>query len=119
MAALAFIVTLLAGPADARIDTPVDASKPELVKEYMTMPCDALKDTAMFQYVLLKHAYDHLEDCRKKAKTSNYKYRHLMCVYIEMQWQFMYDHLASVHAAGMLMCRNDGTRKNPEYEIHF
>ena len=118
-ATLAFVVTLLASPADARLDTPVDESIPGLVKRYMFLPCDALKATAIFQYAMLQHEYRHLEECRALVKTVDYKYAQLMCLYVEMKWQFVYDHLASVQVAGELMCEDDGTRKNPEYEIHF
>ena len=117
--ALAFVLTLLAGPADANLNSIIDESKPELVERYILLSCDALKATAKFQYALLRRAYEDLEVCREYSKTSDYKYKTLMCLYVEMQWQFMYEHLMSVLAAGDLMCDAKGTRKNPEYEIHF
>ena len=119
LAALAFTVTLLAGPADARPDDKPDMSDPDLVKRYITFPCKALKDSYTFQFAMAGHDDQHLNECYKKLKTGNYQYGELMCAYALMQKQFILNHAFSSLKAHELMCDDDDTRKNPEYEIHF
>ena len=53
------------------------------------------------------------------AETSEYIYAEVLCGYGGMMWKFIYVNHKSVEKAFDLMCRDDGTRKNPEYEIHF
>jgi hypothetical protein len=109
---------ILTSAAEARIDTPKDESKPELVKIYIFFPCDALQDSYEFMYSELTHHTERLIMCHNLYENSDYKYGKLMCKFVEMQWQNMYDHMKSVEKAYNLMCDEVG-RKNPEYEIHF
>jgi hypothetical protein len=105
--------------AGARIDDPIDESKPELVKMYLFFPCDALEDSYEFMYNELTHHTERLVRCHALYDESDYKYSNLMCKYVEMQWQNMYDHMKSVEKAYHIMCNDWGERKDPEYEIDF
>ncbi len=109
------------GDASAIVDPPpVDESKPELVKLYLFMPCDALVDSYEFQYNQLKHVLEHLKQCHAAATGApNYKYGKLMCLYVKMQWEYLYDHAKSVEKAYNLMCNESGDPKNRQYEIDF
>jgi hypothetical protein len=104
----------------ARIDTPEDESKPALVQMYIFFPCDALDKSYEFQYKELTHLTGHLISCHKEANDKPAsEYGKLMCLYVEMQWQLMYDHAKSVEKAWNLMCDDYGNPLNPEYEIDF
>jgi hypothetical protein len=104
----------------ARIDDPVDESKPELVKMYVFFPCDALDESYDFQYEQLTHLTGHLISCHKEANDNpDFKYGKLMCLYVEMQWQLMYDHAKSVEKAWQLTCDDHGRPLNPQYEVDF
>ncbi len=96
-----------------------DESNPGLVKAYMMLPCRLLSDSATFQLSMVKHMEEHFEECTELAKTSDYIYTEVMCGYVGMQWKFIYVNQKSVEKAFNLMCREDGTRRSPEYEIHF
>lgn len=109
---------ILTSAAEARTDTPPDESKPELVKLYLFFPCDALEDSYEFMYNELQHQYERLTMCHTLYDNSDYKYSKLMCMYVEMQWQNMYDHMKSVEKAYHIMCDAVG-RKDPQYEIQF
>jgi hypothetical protein len=116
------VVTILlwAVSLGARIDNPEDESKPALVKMYIFFPCDALDKSYEFQYKQLTHLTGHLISCHKAADDNpNYQYGKLMCLYVEMQWQLMYDHAKSVEKAWNLMCDDNGYPLNPEYEVDF
>jgi hypothetical protein len=116
------IVTILiwAMSVGARIDTPKDESKPELVKAYVLFPCEALDVSYAFQYKQLTHLTGHLVACHKAASNNpDYKYGKLMCLYVEMQWQLMYDHAKSVEKAWNLMCDENGEPLNPQFEVDF
>jgi hypothetical protein len=111
---------LIATSAMGRTDTPKDESKPELVKMYIFFPCDALDKSYEFQYDQLTHLTGHLISCHKAANDNpDYQYGKLMCLYVEMQWQLMYDHAKSVEKAWNLMCDDHGNPLNPEYEVDF
>jgi hypothetical protein len=119
---LAWIMRVLLGPVDAGAapNTEVDESKPELVKRYMFMNCELLEASYEFQYIELEHLYEHLTDCHEVAELHpEYAYGEVMCLYVQMQWEYVYDHIKSVEKAWRLMCDEDGTRKNPVYEIEF
>ncbi len=113
------MVALLAGPADARIDTPEDMSDPTLVKQYITMPCKALKASYIFQFAMASHDKQHLDDCYERIETSDYQYGDLMCVYALMHQQFILNHAFSSLKAHELMCNDDDTTRERQYEIHF
>jgi hypothetical protein len=116
------IVTILAWAASvgATIDTPKDESKPGLVKMYLLYPCDALDQSYDFQYEQLTHLTGHLIACLNTVKDNpDQKYGRLMCLYVEMQWQLMYDHAKSVEKAWNLMCDDDGNPLNPQFEVDF
>jgi hypothetical protein len=111
-----FVVTA----AGARIDHPVDKSKPELVERYIFLPCELLAHSYRFQSKELIHISKHLDSCHKANKEMpEYEWGPVMCLYIQLQWQLMYDHMHSVEKAWMLMCNENGERKAPEYEIDF
>lgn len=109
------------GDASAIVEPPPeDESKPELVKLYLFMPCETLEVSYAFQYQQLEHLIDHLERCNKASEDNpDYEYGPLMCLYVKMQWQYMYDHISSVEKAYQLMCDDVGYPKNPQYEIDF
>jgi hypothetical protein len=115
------IVLLLATPVNAIIDPPPkDESKPKLVKVYIFMPCEALELSYAFQHHQLKHLFNHLKNCRQAATDNpDYEYGPLMCVYVQMQWQYMMDHIKSVEKAYHLMCDDEGYAKDQQYEIDF
>ena len=113
------VLFLVAFRSKGDLDTPKDESKPELVQLYMVFPCDALVDSATFIYNELKQHTERLVKCHEHFDNSDYKYKKLVCLYIQMDWQNMYDHLMSIKKAHDLMCEDDGTRKNPQYEIYF
>jgi hypothetical protein len=110
---------LLATSAMGRTDTPPDESKPELVKLYIFFPCDALRDSYEFMYNELTHHTERLVMCHELYENSEYKYGKLMCLYVQMQWQNMYDHMKSVAKAHDLMCNDWDEKKNPEIPIYF
>jgi hypothetical protein len=89
-----------------------------LVKQYLLLPCDAMIDSYAFQYNELSMLAERLSGCHEVAETSTYKYKHLICLYIQMQWEYLYDHAKSVEKAHVLMC-DDEDRKNPVHEIDF
>jgi hypothetical protein len=105
--------------AGARIDDPIDESTPELVKTYIFFPCDALRDSYEFMYNELTMHTERLVKCHKLYDDSDYKYKDLMCLYVQMQWQNMYDHMKSVEKAHELTCDDWDMKKSPEYEISF
>ncbi len=119
LVALAFLTTLLAGPADARIDTPPDMSDPDLVKQYITMPCKALKDSYTFQFAMASHDDRHLNECYEKIKSGKHQHGELMCLYALIHKQFILNHAFSSLKAHELMCNDDDTTKERQYEIHF
>lgn len=62
----------------------------------------------------------HLNACHDANKAlPEYKWGPVMCLYIQMQWQLMFDHTHSVEKAYDLMCYEEGERKEQEYEIDF
>ena len=116
---LAFCLSLIAGPADGRLNTPVDESRPELVKQYIFFPCDALVDSYAFMYSELTHITGRIIQCQEMSADTDYKYADLMCLYVEMQWQYVYEHAMSMKKAYELVCDDAGYEKNPKYEIDF
>jgi hypothetical protein len=117
IAILFLVVTQARG---ARTDTPPDESDPALVKSYMSMPCDAMRESYDFQYSRLVHLTGHILACHREAKEgSDYQYPLLMCLYVQMEWKEVYTHSQSVKKAWELMCNGDDSRKMPEYKIDF
>jgi hypothetical protein len=115
---LSFLILTL--PANGAPNQEPDYSKPELVKQYLFMPCDLLERSYDFQYRELVHLTNHLQECNKAAEmNTDDKYAKVMCLYIGIQWQLMFEHAKSVEKAWELVCNDDGTKKNPEYEIQF
>jgi hypothetical protein len=115
------VILIMALSASAIVDPPPeDESKPELVKKYIFMPCEALEESYEFQYHQLEHLIEHIKQCKIATDANpDYKYGPLMCLYVRMQWQYMYDHAKSVEKAYNLMCDNSGEPKNRQYEIDF
>ena len=117
---LAFVACLLiAVSAGANPDTPVDESIPELVAEYVTMPCDFLHFSSIFLDVELEHIVRRHAKCQKIVGESELKYGTFLCGYVELQRQFVYGHIKSVEKAYALVCHAGGIRKNPQFDIDF
>lgn len=115
-----FACLFITASAGARLDSPPpDKSVPELVDIYITFPCDFLLQSSMFQEAEIRNIKGKFRRCEKWVDETEVKYGHLLCEYIKMQGMLMYDHLYSVTKAYDLMCNDDVTRKNPEYEINF
>jgi len=107
------------GGAEASPATPVDETDPGLVMLYLGFPCEALDDSYSFQYNEAIHLTRHMQYCVEAIENNpDYKYGKLICVYVEMQWDFMNSHLMAVKRARELMC-DDGEPKHPQYKIDF
>lgn len=114
------IFILITTSTGAKIDDPIDHSKPELVKRYLTMSCDLLAHSFRFQNKELLHLSKRLDSCYDaNEKYPEYAYGPVMCLYVKMQRQLMADHRYSVEKAFNLMCNDNGYRKNPEHDIDF
>ena len=110
----------MATSAGARIDdVPLDESIPELVDSYIHLPCDAMFQSHTFQKIEIKHINDRYEKCQKWIGEHTLKYGNLMCAYVEMQRFYLHTHIMSLKKATGLMCNEDGSRKNPLYNIEF
>ena len=112
------LLVLTTGIAGARVDEELDESVPYMVKQYIALPCDALSDSYEFQYGELENLTKRLQLCHTIADP-DYKYAQLMCLYVKMEWEYMYDNLKSVEKAYHLMCDETGARISPEYKIDY
>ena len=111
---------LLTTSAGARINDPKDHSVTELVERYIHMPCMLLAHSYRFQNKELIHLSNHLNSCHDANEAHpEYEYGPVMCLYVQLQWQLMFDHVHSVKKAFDLMCYDTNERKEPEYEIDF
>jgi hypothetical protein len=99
-------------------DTPDNDSIPELVEVYVTMPCGFLHDSTRFLGVEVEHIAKRYVKCQAWVAEHEVEYGAYLCGYVELERQFAYEHLKSVEKAYDIMCE-DGTKKNPEFEIHF
>jgi hypothetical protein len=110
---------MLTTSAGARIDTPRDDSDPELVRLYIGLPCEALYLSTLFQFQEMGHIAEHLQTCHETADANpDFKYGKLMCMYIQIQGEVIYNHYKSAGKAYDMMCVGN-VRKNPEYKIEF
>jgi hypothetical protein len=119
---VAMILLLWGAGAGAIVDPPPpDESIPELVKEYMFLPCEALEYSYDFMYNDLWGITEGLVQCdaARDSEDNDDKYFALRCIYLRQHWQLRYDHIKSVEKAWQLMCDDDGQRKKREYEIDF
>jgi hypothetical protein len=109
------------GGASAIVDPPRDDhSDPNLVRAYLGMPCDGLDEIYSFLYDGMVHTFKHYKDCLERAESdSDFKYGHLKCYYMKLEWDLLDKHASSIEKAWNLMCDDSGVRKNPEYEIDF
>jgi hypothetical protein len=109
------------GDASAIVDPPPDDhSDPALVRAYIGMPCDGLDEIYSFVYDGMVHTFNHYKDCLERAESDpDFKYGHLKCYYMKMEWDLLDKHASSIEKAWNLMCDDSGVRKNPEYEIDF
>jgi hypothetical protein len=107
--------------AGAIVDPPRDDhSDPNLVRAYLGMPCDGLDEIYTFLYDGMVHTFNHYKSCLERAESdSDFKYGHLKCYYMKMEWDLLDKHASSIEKAWNLMCDDSGVRKNPEYEIDF
>lgn len=113
------IVMCVAKNADA-IPSQPDESIPELVDQYILMPCDAMEMSYEFMYSRIIRLSEEYKNCVSQATNSVEKYPGLMCVWIRQEFYFLYDHMVSMSKAYTIMCDpEDGQRKQPEYEIDF
>jgi len=110
---------LLCASEQANAKPEEDLSDPILVQKYLTMPCDAMEDSYEFMYNRIQRTSQEYVACVELSKTSTYKYRGLMCVWIEQDFQFRYTHMKSLERAYILMCGEDGQRKEKEVPIDF
>lgn len=115
-----FACLFIATSVGARLDdVPPDESIPELVDSYIRLPCDAMFQSHTFQNIEIKHIKDRYKKCQKWIGEHTLKYGNLMCVYVEMQRFYIHTHIMSLEKAIELMCNEDGSRKNPLYNIEF
>jgi hypothetical protein len=117
---------LITAPATAIVDPPPkDESVPDLVKQYIFLPCDAMTESWHFIYNELQIITSRYQKCvafyvneEGKGHEST-EYPQLLCLYVRMQWQYMYEHIKSLEKAHELTCNDNNEKKNPEYEIQF
>jgi len=119
MALLCSIIILLCAAEKADAKPEVDDSVPSLVNQYLTMPCDAMEDSYTFMYDRIQKTTNEYKACIALSKTSKYKYPGLMCLWIEQDFQFRYEHMKSLEKAYILMCGEDGQRIEEEVPIDF
>jgi hypothetical protein len=116
---------LITTSSAARTDDPKDESVPDLVKQYLFLPCDAMSESWQFIYNELHIITERYQKCvafyvsEEGEGHEGTKYPQLLCLYVRMQWQYMYDHIKSLEKAHELTCDDHNEKKNPEYEIHF
>ena len=99
--------------------TPLDESVPEVVKLYILLPCEAMVYSYKFQEVEIAHIETRKVKCETWVGENEVKYGPLLCMYVEMQRQFIYSHIKSLEKAYELICDDAGHRKNPQYNIDF
>jgi hypothetical protein len=121
LAIVIVIMMIMAAAAGAIVDPPPDDhSDPNLVRAYIGMPCDGLDEIYSFLYDGMVHTFNHYKSCLERAESdSDFKYGHLKCYYMKMEWDLLDKHASSIEKAWNLMCDDSGVRKNPEYEIDF
>jgi len=106
--------------AGAIVDpVPEDKSDPELVREYIGMPCEGLDKLYAYLYSELIHLTNHYKACIDRAENGDDPFLHLVCYYEKLEWELIYSHAVSVEKAYNLMCNDWGERKEREYEIDF
>ncbi len=110
---------LIAATAGANPDTPVDESLPELVLEYITMPCDFLEASSLFLNAELESVVKKHAKCQLLVDENDVKYGTYLCGYLELERQFVYIHLKSVEKAKKLACHDGGIRKNRQFNVEF
>ena len=113
------IILLMAAAVGAKPGNDVDRSDPELVREYISMPCDGLDKLYVYLYDEMVHLTNHYKACLANADAGDDPYGYLVCYYDKLEWDLIYSHAVSVEKAFHLMCDDWGERKNPEYEIEF
>jgi hypothetical protein len=117
---IAIILLMVAVAASSKPGNPVDHSDPTLVRQYLGMPCDGLDEIYSFLYDGMVHVFSHYKDCLERADSDpDFKYGHLKCYYMKIEWDLLDKHASSIERAWELMCDDSGVRKNPEYEIDF
>ena len=113
------IILLMAAAVGAKPGNEPDRSDPELVREYIAMPCDGLDKLYQYLYQEMVHLTNHYKACLNNADASDDPYAYLVCYYDKLEWDLIYSHAMSVTKAYNLMCNDWGERTNPEYEIEF
>jgi hypothetical protein len=97
-----------------------DYSNPELVNEYIFLPCDAMAQSYEFMYGRFQQTELEYDACVEQSKTSVLLYPSLMCIWINQDMLFRFEHMMSIQKAYRLMCTEEtGIRKEPEYEITY
>jgi len=112
-------IILLCASEQANAKPSPDESDHDLVTRYITLPCDALEDSYEFMYDRIQKTTNEYQACVELSKHSTYKYPGLMCVWIEQDFQFRYTHMKSLEKAYIIMCGEDGQRKQKRIPIDF
>lgn len=113
---VAILLLMLTVAAGAKPGNPEDRSNPDLVREYIAMPCNGLDSVYSKLYDEMVHLTAHYKVCMESAVTPT---DYIMCYYRKLQWDLIDEHAASIEKAWNLMCNDWGERKHPEYEIDF
>jgi hypothetical protein len=120
LAIVIVIILLMAAAAASKPGNPVDRSDPDLVREYIAMPCEGLDELYSFLYDGMVHMTAHYKDCLERAKNDpDFEYGYLKCYYVKLEWDLLDRHASSIERSWELMCDDWGNRKEREYNIDF